>query len=219
MVSIVKFAKKEGHSANECWWRFDDDDDDDTTKENKGAYGVDSNWVIDTRATNHTTGQLNKLQIHETYNGRDQVHNASGQGMDIANIGHSVLHTPQCSLKLKNILHVPDASMSLLSAHKITLDNNAYIEIHPFFFLIKEKVTQQIMFRGPCEGGLYPLVPVFMGSSSKHALVTIKPSSSTWHRPLGHPSSFIVQQVGRTICHTDKGIANRARYLCTPEAR
>jgi hypothetical protein len=170
--------------------------------------------VIDTGATNHTTGQLNKLQIHEPYNGRDQVHNASGQGMEIANIGHSVLQTPQCSFKLKNILDVPDASMILLSAHKITLDNNAYIEIHPFFFLIKDKATQQTMFRGPCEGGLYLLFLVSMGSSSKHALVTIKPSSSMWHRRLGHPSSFIVQQVLRknNLSYTPEINS----YICDP---
>jgi hypothetical protein len=52
------------------------------------------------------------------------------------------------------------------------------------------------MFRGPCHGGLYPLVPSAM-ESSKHAFITIKPSSSTWHHCLGHPSSFIVQQVLR----------------------
>jgi hypothetical protein len=28
--------------------------------------------------------------------------------------------------------------------------------------------------------------------SSKQAFITIKPSSTTWHRRLGHPSSFIV---------------------------
>jgi histone deacetylase 1/2 len=134
--------------------------------------------------------------------------------MEIANIGHSVLQTPQCSFKLKNILHVPDASTSLLSAHKITLDNNAYIEIHPLFFLIKDKATQQTMFRGQCEGGLYPLVPISTGSSSKNALVTIKPSSSTWHRCLGHPSSFIVQQVLRknNLSYTPEVNS----YICDP---
>jgi histone deacetylase 1/2 len=50
------------------------------------------------------------------------------------------------------------------------------------------------MFRGPCYGGLYPLMPI-SAESSKHAF--IKPSSSTWHRRLGHPSSFVVQQVLR----------------------
>jgi hypothetical protein len=52
------------------------------------------------------------------------------------------------------------------------------------------------VFKGPCHGGLYPLVPTSTGSH-KHAFVTLKPSSSTWHRHLGHPSSFIVQQILR----------------------
>ena len=154
--------------------------------------------------------------------------------MDIAHIGHSVLHTPHSSLQLHNILHVldasvlhtphislqlhnilygPDASMSLLSAHKIFLDNNAFMEIHPFFFLIKEHATKQILFRGPCHGGLYPLVHVSL-ESSKHALVTIKPSSSTWHRRLGHPSSFIVQQILRKNNLSYSPEINS--YICDP---
>ena len=116
--------------------------------------------------------------------------------MDIAHIGHSVFHTPHSSIHLRDILHVPSSSMNLLSAHKFSLDNHAFVEIHPFFFLIKDQSTQQILFKGPYHGGLYPLVPVSTGSS-KHALITIKPSSSTWHRRLGHPSSFIVQKILR----------------------
>jgi hypothetical protein len=54
----------------------------------------------------------------------------------------------------------------------------------------------EIMFRGPCHGGLYPLVPTST-DSTKHAFSSLTPSSSTWHRRLGHPSSFIVQQVLR----------------------
>jgi hypothetical protein len=34
-------------------------------------------------------------------------------------------------------------------------------------------------------------------AASKHAFITIKSSSSTWHRHLGYPSSFVVQQVLR----------------------
>jgi histone deacetylase 1/2 len=33
--------------------------------------------------------------------------------------------------------------------------------------------------------------------TSKQAFLTIKPSSSTWHRRLGHASSFVVQQILR----------------------
>jgi hypothetical protein len=89
---------------------------------------------MDSGATDHITGQLNKLHTSEDYKGRDQVHNASGTGMTIHHTGQSTLHTPHSSLFLSNILHVPSATKSLLSAHKTALDNNAFIEIHPFFF-------------------------------------------------------------------------------------
>jgi hypothetical protein len=77
-----------------------------------------------------------------------------------------------------------------------SLYNHVYIEFHPFLFLIKDQATHRILFRGPCYGGLYSLIPIF-NESSKHAFITIKPSSSTWHRRLGHPSLFVVQQVLR----------------------
>ena len=105
-------------------------------------------------------------------------------------------HTPHNSLSLNNILHVPNASKNLLSVYKLALDNNVFLEFLPFFFLIKDQVTKKILFKGPCHGGLYPLMPFSMGQS-KSAFITIKPSSSTWHSRLGHPSSFIVQQVLR----------------------
>jgi hypothetical protein len=116
--------------------------------------------------------------------------------MDISHVGNSILRTPHGSFDLKNILHIPNASKNLLSIHRFTLDNHVFIEFHPFFFLIKDQATRRILFRGPCHGGLYPLVPMFH-ESSKHVFFTIKPSSSTWHRHLGHPSSFVVQQVLR----------------------
>jgi hypothetical protein len=86
--------------------------------------------------------------------------------------------------------------MSSLSAHKLGLDNNYYMEIHTFLFLIKVQAMKRAVFRGPCHDGLYPLVLV-SSDLSKHALATIKHSSSTWHRRLGHPSSFIVHKILR----------------------
>ena len=148
------------------------------------------------RSTDHITGALHKLHTRENYHGQEQVHNASGKVMNITHVGHSILHTPHKPLHLNNILHVPSAAKNLLSAHKIALDNDAFIELHPFFFLIKDQATKKILFKGPCHGGLYPLLPVSTGSH-KHAFITVKPTSSTWHRRLGYPSLFIVQQVLR----------------------
>jgi hypothetical protein len=51
--------------------------------------------------------------VREKYGGRDQVHTANGAGMNISNIGHATLHTPNRKLYLKNVLHVPEAHKSL----------------------------------------------------------------------------------------------------------
>jgi hypothetical protein len=149
------------------------------------AGGVDTNWYYDTGVTDHITGELNKLSTHDTYHGQ-------GIGMHISHIGHSIVRTPHHSFDLNAILHVPSASKNLLSVHRFTLDNHVFIEFHPFFFLIKDQSTRRILFKGPCHGGLYPLMPI-SDKSSKHAFITIKPMSSMWHCHLGHPSSFVVQ--------------------------
>ncbi|KAK1631324.1 hypothetical protein QYE76_005639 [Lolium multiflorum] len=76
---------KAGHEAWKCWHRYSDDDEEE--EEEKGAnavsnsYGVDTNWYGDTGATDHITGELNKLTMKEKYQGRDQIHAANGQGM------------------------------------------------------------------------------------------------------------------------------------------
>ncbi|XP_073351788.1 uncharacterized protein [Aegilops tauschii subsp. strangulata] len=48
------------------------------------AYGVDTNWYLDTDATDQVTGELEKLAVRDRYIGTKQIHTASGQGMDVA---------------------------------------------------------------------------------------------------------------------------------------
>jgi hypothetical protein len=62
------------------------------------SYSVDNIWYTNTGATDHITGELEKLSLHEKYNGTDQVHNANGSGMNIGHNGHSTIHTPICNM-------------------------------------------------------------------------------------------------------------------------
>lgn len=80
---------------------------------------MDSNWYSDTGATDHITADLDRLTVMNKYNGGDQVHTASGSGMDIAHIGHSIIRSPTRDLILSNVLHVPAASKNLVSVHKL----------------------------------------------------------------------------------------------------
>lgn len=50
----------------------------------------------------------------------------NGQGLEISNVGYSVLHIPSSSFKLSNILHVPEIATTLLSVNQYAKDNNCY---------------------------------------------------------------------------------------------
>jgi hypothetical protein len=118
--------------------------------------------------------------------------------MGISNIGHTTLHTPTRDLHLNNILHVPNANKSLACVHRIATDNNAFLEFHPIFFLIKDQATITTLHRGRCSGRLYPLGLSREGvNRSKQALRVNKPSTSRWHSRLGHPAFPIVSRVLR----------------------
>ena len=141
-----------------CFKRFDTSFSGPPQKSASAAtssYGVDTNWYMDTGATDHITGELEKLIVRDKFHGGEQVHAANGIGMEIANVGHSYLHSP--NLHLKNILHVPQAHKSLCSVNCLTRDNNVFLEFHRDHFSIKEQVTRKTLHRGRCEGGLYPL--------------------------------------------------------------
>jgi len=112
------------------------------------SYGVDTNWYADSCATDHITSELDKLTVKDKYFGNDQVHTASGSGMQIKHIGNSTLHTPSRDLVLRNILHVPQASKNLVSLHRLTVDNHVYLELHPWHFLIKDRATKKTLHQG-----------------------------------------------------------------------
>jgi hypothetical protein len=191
---------KPNHTALECWYRFEEDFQPNNNK-NAGysaAYGVDTNWYANSEASDHITSELEKLTLREKYGGRDQVHTASGTGMQISNISHTTLHSPIRKLHLKDVLHVPSARKNLASVHRITSDDNVFLEFHPKFFLIKDWAMKTTLHRGKGEGGLYPLgLSQERSSRSKQVLGVNKPSTSRWHSRLGHPSFPIVARVLR----------------------
>jgi histone deacetylase 1/2 len=180
-----------------CWHRFDADFVPDTNRSAAAATtthgGGEPIWYTDTGATDHITGELDKLTMHDRYNGTDQIRTASGAGMDIKHVGNSVIHTPNRDLHLNNVLHVPQAAKNLVSVHRFTRDNQTFMEFHPDFFLVKDQATKKVLLRGKCRGGLYPLQHT--SDPRKQALSITKPSTSRWHSRLGHPSFEVVRRV------------------------
>jgi hypothetical protein len=178
---------KLGHTSNICWYRFDEEFVPDTRVAAMAStsIGNDPNWYLESGATDHITGELERLTMHECYTGNDQIRAANGVGMDISHVGKSILPSPSRPLYLNNILHVPHAHKQLMS-------------IHLFFFLIRDQATRKVHLHGPCRGGLYPL-PQHLPSPTQHLILSaIKPSPEWWHCRLGHPTCDIVSCIIRT---------------------
>lgn len=125
------------------------------------SYGIDTNWYADSGATDHITGDLDKLTVREKYHGADQIHTTSGAGMNINHIGDAFLRTPTRDLQLKNVLQVPQSNKNLISVHRFTSHNHVFLELHPSFFLIKDQATKATLLRGRARGGLYLPSPLF----------------------------------------------------------
>ncbi|KAK1650913.1 hypothetical protein QYE76_068718 [Lolium multiflorum] len=85
---------KYGHPALKCWKRFNKDynGDEKSAGSSSHAYGVDTNWYLDTGASDHVTGELDKLTTRDSYHGHEQIHTASGAdvwGPACASIGNN----------------------------------------------------------------------------------------------------------------------------------
>jgi hypothetical protein len=90
--------------------------------------GADRLWYTNSGATDHITGDLDKVTTHEPYTSNDKINAANGSGMGITCLGFSIIPTPSRPLSLHNVLHVSTASKNLISVHHFTLDNDTFIE-------------------------------------------------------------------------------------------
>jgi hypothetical protein len=206
---------KIGHTADRCWHRFDENftpDQKHVAAAATNSYNVDTNWYMDSGATDHITGELDKLVVRDKYHGAEQVHTANGAGMKISHVGKSIIHTPSRNLELRNVLHVPHATKNLISTHRFSLDNNVFFEIHPWFFLVKDRDTRTTLLKGNCHRGLYPLPS---SCHKKLALGVNKPSLARWHDRLGHPAFQVVERVLRDY-NLPHQVESNKEYVCGP---
>jgi histone deacetylase 1/2 len=159
---VCQICNKIGHIALRCYSRFDhayggDDEHYSANHAASTSYQVDPNWYTDSGATDHITGNLDRLHMREAYHGNDRVQVGNGAGLRISHTGYSTINTAAKSHVLKNVLHVPNISKNLLSVHKLARDNGVFLDFHPYYFLIKDLVSRKTLLHGRCRGGLYPI--------------------------------------------------------------
>jgi Reverse transcriptase (RNA-dependent DNA polymerase)/GAG-pre-integrase domain len=146
-------------------------------------------WYMDSGASVHVTPNLNALTEYSPYSGSDQLQVGDGKGLEISHIGTTYLSTGTVSLLLSNVLHVQTIFKPLLSISKLTADNNAYVEFHTDYCLIKDQASHQVLLKGIHLNGLY-----LVSSHSPSAFVCEK-TTGIWHQRLCHSSETTLKQL------------------------
>ncbi|KAF7113203.1 hypothetical protein RHSIM_RhsimUnG0150200 [Rhododendron simsii] len=157
-----------------------------------GLTGQDLSWVIDSGASFHVTSQRN---FFASYTHGDFGHVRMGnEGVSkIVAMGDVCLETnTSCKLLLKDVRHVPDIRLNLISAGK--LDDEGYKNQ---FGDGKWKLSKGslVVARGKKSSTLY----LMQAKLSKGEVNAIGDEASTelWHKRLGHMSEKGMQILGR----------------------
>ena len=147
-------------------------------------------WYPDSGATHHVTNDPQALIDPALYQGTEQLQTGNGSGLSIHSTGSSYIPSRSHSLKLQNILHVPDIKKNLLSIYRLTNDNYVYVEFHADHCIIKEEGTGRPLLKGIVRDGLY------MSNQFNNppvAFAAKKVTMELWHQRLGHPHLKILR--------------------------
>ncbi|XP_056687654.1 uncharacterized protein [Spinacia oleracea] len=112
-------------------------------------------WIIDTGASHHMTGNLNVMLNPERCEDNPQINLPTGQTSDISHTGSVKLHN---YLELKNVLCVPAFKHNLLSVKKLAQDGKCKVIFHSDHCMIQDQLTSKVIVVGTVVNGLYYLI-------------------------------------------------------------
>ncbi|KAI0489126.1 hypothetical protein KFK09_028968 [Dendrobium nobile] len=173
---ICQICLKKGHGASSCWHRLNPQYVPQSSAANNTALAagnsrVSSDWFLDSGASAHLTNSLENLSVSNPYHGQDAITIGDGSSVNIANSGSGLVPTPNRKLNLSKILHTPNLHYNLLSISQLTKDNNISISFDSNGFSLKDPTTQEVLLRGPCRNGLYP-IQATTNSASPHDCIS-----------------------------------------------
>ncbi|WKA01579.1 hypothetical protein VitviT2T_019853 [Vitis vinifera] len=194
---VCQFCQKKGHTARQCHSARRLLQQQPEVHHTSFGNSSSSNWILDSGASHHVTGDLTNLSHQQPYEGPDDILLGDGSGLEITHTGSSKLPATSKSFCLSNVLCVPSIKQNLISVSKFCKTNNTSIEFFPSSFVIKDLKTGARLTQGRSKDDVYewpwPNKGNTLGTSPKQACVSVKTSLANWHHRLGHPSSRIFQ--------------------------
>ncbi|RVW44659.1 Retrovirus-related Pol polyprotein from transposon RE1 [Vitis vinifera] len=111
-------------------------------------------WIVDTGASDHMTGDAAILQNYKPSNGHSSVHIADGSKSKIAGTGSIKLTK---DLYLDSVLHVPNLDCNLLSISKLARDLQCVTKFYPNSCVFQDLKSGKMIGSAELCSGLYLL--------------------------------------------------------------
>ena len=113
-------------------------------------------WYADSGASSHVANDVGNLNQKQEYNGTKSLVVSNGEKLNIYHIGHAYLPAlNNTNLLLKDILHVPSIEKNLISISQLTSYNDINVIFYSFGYVVKDKVTGQVLLQGRLKEGIY----------------------------------------------------------------
>ncbi|KAF2300900.1 hypothetical protein GH714_018107 [Hevea brasiliensis] len=209
---VCQYCNRDGHIAKICWWIPQE-------KQSSPAQAlsaltldtdvVDTDWVADSGASNHMTGNKNLFHKLTDYYGPDSITIGDGTFLSIDGVGMTSIEQKQ-KLSLSNVFSVPALKKNLLSVGQLTDDYPVNCEFSNVSISVKDRQTGQVLLQGPRKNNLYIL------SGNPKAYFSNRFRSGTadiWHQRLGHPQPSAISILFNKNLIDVKGSLH-SKFLC-----
>ena len=131
--------------------------------------------------------QWHEQFVHKKdYHGTNNLQVANGNQLPITHTSSTTISTTGSSLKLYDILYVPNVTQNLIFVSQLCQTNKVSIEFYPWHFEVKNLHTKEILLRGLNEDNAYRLQPHTPAPHTSFA--TFNPTLKLWHHRLGQPA-------------------------------
>lgn len=167
---------------------------------------IQDTWIIDSGATDHMTPSSGHFKTYSPCPSHRKIIVADGSVTTVAGVGHIQLSP---SLLLKDVLHVPKLSTSLLSIHKLTRDMNCTVLFYPSHCVFQDQGSGKRIGLAKEKGGLYYLdASTLHYPTVKHVFsescLSASNNDAIWrhHFRFGHPSFTVLKTMFPSLFKT-----------------
>lgn len=133
-------------------------------------------WFIDSGGSRHMTFDVSRLENLKTTNVED-ITVANNDVMKVSNVGDTTLRLSNNNIPMRDVLHVPNLGVNLLSVSQIVSKGNVVL-FDETGCTIKNREGMTVLHT-KCENGVYKI-------SETSEMCALANNSMTWHRKLGH---------------------------------